>query len=338
MIATDQPSAVSHLLVEANGLRMHVAEQGAGPVVLLCHGFPETWYAWRHQLPALAAAGFRAVAPDLRGYGDTGGPDGPGAAGQYTLSHLLGDLVALLDALGVPQAVVVGNDWGATLAWHAARVRPDRFRAVTALGVPFLDRPPVPPTTLFPQTAEALFYTLYFQTPGEAEAEFERDVAATLRKVLFTASGDAGPRAPEPGGDATPNPFGMVSRRGGLLAPLPDPPALPVWLSAADLDVYARAFTRSGFGGGLNYYRNLDRNWELDAALAGLPVTVPALYVAGARDPGLAIPGMQELIAGMPRLVPRLARTETLPDCGHWVPQERPAEVNAALLQFLREL
>jgi pimeloyl-ACP methyl ester carboxylesterase len=204
--------------------------------------------------------------------------------------------------------------------------------------VPFLGRPPERPTALFPQTADALFYALYFQTPGAAEAEFERDVAATLRKVLFAASGDAGPRAPEAGGDATPNPFGMVSRRDGLLAPLPDPRALPAWLSAADLDVYARAFARSGFGGGLNYYRNLDRNWELDAALVGLPVTVPALYVAGERDPGLAIPGMRELIAGMPRLVPRLARTVTLPGCGHWAPQERPAEVNAALRRFLREL
>ena len=233
---------------------------------------------------------------------------------------------------------MVGNDWGASLAWHAARVRPDRFRAVAALGVPFLGRSPAPPTTLFPQTADALFYTLYFQTPGAAEAELERDIATTLRKVYWAASGDAGPRAPEAGGEATPNPFGLVSRRGGLLASLPDPPALPAWLAAADLDVYARAFARSGFGGGLHYYRNLDRDWELDAALAGLPVTVPALYVAGARDPGLAIPGMRALIAGMPELVPRLAPTVTLPECGHWMPQERPEAVHAALIQFSSEL
>jgi pimeloyl-ACP methyl ester carboxylesterase len=315
-----------------NGLRMQFLEQGEGPAVLLCHGFPETSYAWRQQLPALAAAGFRALAPDLRGYGGTTQPTG---RDQYTLLQLVGDLVGLLDALGVAQAVVVGNDWGATVAWHAALLRPDRFRAVVALSVPMMGQPPVAPTSIFPQTAEALHYTLYFQPPGLAEAEFEADVRQTLRKLLFAASGEAGPRQP---GDDTPNPFGMVSRQRGLLAPLPDPATLPSWLTEADLDVYTAAFTASGFAGGLNYYRNLDRNRELLAPFQGLPVAVPALFLIGQRDVGLSIPGMREIIAAMPSLVPQLRPVVELPAAGHWLQQERPAEVNAALLAFLQSL
>ncbi|RYG61909.1 alpha/beta hydrolase, partial [bacterium] len=198
--------------IETSSLRLNFVEQGEGPLVLLCHGFPETSYSWRHQLSALAEAGFRAVAPDLRGYGATQRSE---EIDSYTLFHLVGDMVSLLDALGVEKAVIVGNDWGATLAWQAALMRPDRFHAVAAFGVPMMGQPPVPPTQIFPQTEDALFYTLYFQAPGVAEAEFERDVRLTLRKLLFAASGDAGPREEA----ATPNPFSMVSRREGLLAP-----------------------------------------------------------------------------------------------------------------------
>jgi pimeloyl-ACP methyl ester carboxylesterase len=318
--------------IEAQGLRMHLREQGQGPAVLLCHGFPETSYAWRHQLPALAAAGFRAIAPDLRGYGGT---DSPAGIDQYNLLQLVGDLVSLLDALGVDQAVVVGNDWGATVAWHAALLRPDRFRAVVALSVPMMGQPPVAPTSIFPQTEQALLYPLYFQQPGLAEAEFEPQVRQTLRKMLFAASGEAGPRQP---GDATPNPFGMVSRQQGLLAPLPDPATLPSWLTEADLDTYTAAFTTSGFAGGLNYYRNLDRNRELLAPFQGMPVQAPALFLIGQRDVGLSIPGMREIIAAMPGLVPQLRPVIEVPEAGHWLQQERPAEVNAALVAFLQSL
>jgi pimeloyl-ACP methyl ester carboxylesterase len=321
-----------HRTIEVQGLRMHLREQGEGPAVILCHGFPETSYAWRHQLPALAAAGFHAVAPDLRGYGGTASPQG---REQYTLLHLVGDLVGLLDALGVEQAVVVGNDWGATVAWHAALLRPDRFRAVVALSVPMMGQPPVAPTSLFPQTDEALLYTLYFQLPDLAEAEFEAHVRQTLRKILFAAAGEAGPRQP---GDHTPNPFGMVSRQQGLLASLPDPLTLPGWLTEADLDTYTAAFTASGFAGGLNYYRNLDRNRELLAPFQGLPVQVPALFLIGQRDVGLSIPGMRDIIAAMPGLVPQLRPVIEVPGAGHWLQQERPAAVNAALVAFLQSL
>lgn len=166
--------------VETNGIKLHVAEQGQGPLVLLCHGFPETSHAWRHQLPALAAAGFRAVAPDLRGYGKS---DAPRDVAAYAVMDVLGDLVALVKALGERQAVVVGGDWGATLAWHAALVRPDVFRAVAALGVPMMGRAPMAPSRLFPQTDEAWFYTHYFTEPDTAERELQRDVTVTLRKI-----------------------------------------------------------------------------------------------------------------------------------------------------------
>ncbi|QGZ39897.1 pimeloyl-ACP methyl ester carboxylesterase [Pseudoduganella flava] len=307
--------------IDANGLRFAVAEQGTGPLVLLCHGFPETSYAWRHQIGALAAAGYRAVAPDLRGYGGT---DRPADPQQYTVWHLVGDLVGILDALGETQAVVVGNDWGATVAWHAALLRPDRFRAVVGIGVPMMGRAPRAPSLLFPRTEEALFYTLYFQQSGVAERELEADVPATLRKILFAGTGEGGL-----------NPFGMVDRAAGMLAPLPD--ALPAWLTQHDLDTFAQSFAASGFRGPLNYYRNLDRNWELQGALEGLRVTVPALYLAGERDPGLAMPGMRAIVDAMPALVPDLRGSVMLP-CGHWVPQEAPALVNEALLGFLREL
>lgn len=318
--------------VEVNGLRMRIAEQGKGPLVLLCHGFPETAYSWRHQVAALAAANYRVVAPDLRGFGGT---DGPADADQYSIMHLVADMVGLLDGLGEEKAAIVGNDWGATLAWQAALLRPDRFHAVAAFGVPMMGQPPVPPTRIFPQTDDALFYTLYFQQPGVAEAEFERDIGLTLRKILFAASGDAGARLE---GDGTPNPFAMVSRDKGLLAPLPAPDALPSWLSTTDLDAYVADFQASGFRGGLNLYRNLDRNWEMQHAFSGLKVAVPALFLVGERDVGLQIPGMRDIISAMPALVPQLRQPIYLEGCGHWPSQERPELVSEALLSFLKSL
>jgi pimeloyl-ACP methyl ester carboxylesterase len=313
---------------------VHVAEQGSGPLVLLLHGFPESWYSWRHQLPALAAAGYRAVAPDQRGYGQTDRPD---HVDQYTLLHLVGDAVGLLDALGVETAVVVGHDWGAPVAWHAALLRPDRFRAVVGLSVPHRPRGSTRPTPAMPQTEDALFYQLYFQTPGVAEAEFERDVRSTMRRVLYAASGDApagsGPWSARPG-----EPVGMVSRRGGFLDLMPDPPVLPPWLTEADVDFLAGEFGRTGFGGGLNWYRNIDRSWELLAPFAGARVAVPALYVAGERDLVVAFRGMDRLIPNLARFVPQLRRTVMLPGCGHWTQQERPGEVNDAVIEFLQEL
>ena len=323
-------SGITHRFVDVNGIRMHIAEQGAGTPVVLCHGFPESWYSWRHQLTALADAGFHAIAPDMRGYGQTDRPD---AIDQYTLLHLVGDMVGLLDALGADSAVIAGHDWGAPVAWHAALLRPDRFRAVIGLSVPFRPRGRTRPSTGMPQTDDARFYQLYFQEPGVAEAEFERDARASIRRVLYSLSGDVPAGAAAIAGADT---VGMVPRRGGFLTGMADPSTLPPWLTGADIDFYAGEFTRAGFRGGLNWYRNIDRNWELLAPFAGALVTAPALYVAGDRDLVVSFPGMDQLIPALTRFVPNLKKTLILPGCGHWTQQERPEEVNAAMVEFLK--
>jgi pimeloyl-ACP methyl ester carboxylesterase len=322
---------IQHRTIEANGIRMHLAEEGSGPLVVLCHGFPESWYSWRHQLPALAAAGFHAVAPDMRGYGAT---DAPEEIGRYTLLHLVGDVIGTLDALGAETAVVVGHDWGAPVAWHAALLRPDRFRGVVGLSVPYRPRGTAPPTSLMPQTDDAMFYQLYFQAPGIAEAELARDVRGTIRRLLYSFSGEGFPSV------SARSPFGgaMVAKRGGVLDGTVAPDVLPGWISEADIDVFAGEFAHTGFRGGLNWYRNIDRNWELLASYADARVTVPALYVAGDRDLVVAFPGMDQLIANLSRFVPDLRGTSILPGCGHWTQQERPGEVTDAILSFLKKL
>jgi pimeloyl-ACP methyl ester carboxylesterase len=322
---------ITQRFIDTNGIRMHVAEAGEGPLVVLCHGFPESWYSWRHQLVALAETGFHAVAPDQRGYGQT---DKPEAIEQYTLLHLVGDVVGLLDALGAPTAVIAGHDWGAPVAWHAALLRPDRFRGVIGLSVPYRPRGGTRPTTVMPETPDAIFYQLYFQQPGVAEAELERDPRDTIRRVLFWGSGDS-PRPPRPVGSGD---VGMVPRNGGFLGTRQAPATLPAWLAEADVEFYAGEFARAGFRGGLNWYRNIDRNWELLAAWTGAQVTVPTLYIAGERDLVLAFRGMDRLLPALKTFIPRLQETIILPDCGHWTQQERPAEVNAAMLGFLTGL
>ena len=311
----------AHRTVQANGIRIHFVEQGSGPLVLLCHGFPESWYSWRHQLDALAGAGYRAVAPDMRGYGQT---DRPASPESYTIPHLVGDLVGLLDALEAPSCVVVGHDWGAPVAWNAALMRPDRFRAVAALSVPYSPRGGTPPTALMRRDAgRNFFYMLYFQEPGVAEAEVERDVAATLRAVYYSVSGE---------GDAQRRgrSFPKSSR---WLDTLLQPERLPGWLTQADFDFYVAEFTRTGFTGGLNWYRAIDRSWELLAPFHHARISVPALYVAGAEDPVLRM--YRAAADSLGRTVPKLTESVILPGCGHWTQQERPAEVNAALLRFL---
>ncbi|MCX7361118.1 MAG: alpha/beta hydrolase [Alphaproteobacteria bacterium] len=329
-------SQLTQRMIETNGTRLNVAEQGEGPVVLLCHGFPESWYSWRHQLGALAAAGFHAVAPDMRGYGRS---DAPEAIDQYTLFHLVGDMVGLLDALGARTAVIVGHDLGARVAWQAAQMRPDRFRAVVGLSVPFYPRGKVRPTSAMPRSDSAQFYQLYFQEPGPADSEFARDPRLTLRSMLFGASGEgtAAARAAASSGGAPPS-LGMVPKGSGFLRGPGAPAALPAWITEGDVDFYATEFRRTGFTGALNWYRNVDRNWELQGSLQGAAVTVPALYLAGDRDFVAIAPGMDQLLANLKRFVPALRPIEMLPGCGHWTQQERPGEVNAALIDFIRSL
>ena len=317
---------VRHRQVESNGLSVHVAERGAGPLVVLLHGFPESWYSWRHQIAALADAGFHVVAPDQRGYGRTDRPDD---AGRYTLLDLVGDVVGLIDALGEQRAMVVGHDWGAPVAWHTALLRPDRVAGVAGLSVPFTPRTPVSPMQLWREAYGDRFYQVYFQAPGVAEAELEADVAETMRRLLIGASGDRPPNGGHLGA-------GVLPDGGGFLDVLRATDDLPAWLTPEDLDVYVAEFTRTGFTGGLNWYRNQDRNWELLAPWQGAVVAPPALYIAGTRDPVVDFPGMDRLLPGLAAFAPALRETVMLEGCGHWTQQERPDEVSERLVAFCR--
>jgi pimeloyl-ACP methyl ester carboxylesterase len=309
--------------VDAGGLRTHIAEQGDGELVVLLHGFPETSYSWRHQFDELAAAGYHVVAPDLRGFGRT---ERPADVGRYTMLELVGDVVALIDALGERQAVVVGHDMGSLLAWYTAMLRPDRVRAVAGIGV--LPWPPAAPSPLVVgrQMFGDGFYHLYFQEPGVADAELALDPTRTLRQMLYSGSAD-GPRGPL-----------VVPPGGGFLDTGTDPEVLPSWLTEDDVAAYVADFSVSGFTGGLNWYRNLDRNQELLKAWRGAAITQPALYIAGELDPVADVTraaGMRDQPGG---LLPNLRSIVEIPNCGHWTQQERPAEVNAALLEFLKSL
>jgi pimeloyl-ACP methyl ester carboxylesterase len=318
---------VKHRMIQTNGIRLHVAEQGEGQLVILCHGFPECWYSWRHQLGALAKAGFHAVAPDLRGYGRS---DRPEEVEKYTILHDIGDTVGLVDALGAKQAVIAGHDIGAAIAWQAALLRPDRFKGVIAMSPPFRPRAfgasSAPPTTLMPRNENAVFYQLFLQTP-EAEAGLGRDLRRTFRSQFYALSGD---RPPSEGGGFA---GGMMPRTGRLL---PDPPSLPPWITESDINVYVDAFTRSGFRGPLAWWRNIDRGWELLAAFDGMTVTIPALYMAGERD--FVVGAFQQAISQQSVLVPKLRPAIMLPGCGHWTQQERASDVSAAMIDFLRQL
>lgn len=308
--------------VQANGLRMHLLEEGTGPLVLLLHGFPELSATWRHQLRALAGAGYRVVAPDQRGYGLT---DRPEREDAYSMLHLVGDVIGLLDALDQPQAVVVGHDWGAPVAWNAALLRPDRVRAVAGLSMPPTVRAPLAPTQRMRHVFGEGFYQLYFQQPGVAEREFEADVRSALRRLMHAAAGDTPPEHRL-----------QVVLKGKFFDGLPDPGAAPAWLGEDQLDALTAAFTHSGFRGGLNWYRNLDRNWEQSAAFIGLTIRQPALFVMGDADPTYV--AARRAIDAMPQTVPGLRRSLIIPGGGHWIGEERPDEINAVLIEFLAGL
>ena len=314
--------AITQRRVATNGIALNIAEAGNGPLVLLLHGFPESWYSWRHQFEPLAAAGYHVVAPDMRGYGKSDRPFAIEAYNQYTVVN---DIAGLIPALGYDTAVVIGHDWGAPTAWASALHHPDRVTAVGALSVPFSPRPATPPmATMRAVFKDTFFYQLYFQTAGVAEAEFERDLRVALRKFLYLGSGEADlsgvqPKAPD----------------ADLLSDLPDPAQLPEWLSEADLDFYVGEFTRSGMRGPLNYYRNHDLTWALTA---GAPQTIaqPAMFVAGAKDGVILMAA--EALKQLPTRVPNLLINELIPGIGHWTQQEAPARVNDALLDFLRQV
>ncbi|WMT71210.1 alpha/beta hydrolase [Bradyrhizobium sp. Ash2021] len=305
--------------LSANGIELFVLEQGEGPLVVLCHGWPELSYSWRHQIPALAEAGFHVVAPDMRGFGRTSAPADTGA---YSIFDTVGDMVALVAALGEKQAVIIGHDWGAPVAWHAAMFRPEIFTRVAGLSVPPPLRGRGRPLDSLREGGITNFYWQYFQAPGVAEAEFERDIAQTMRMVLGRGVSD-------------PNSL-FIDEGKGFLGNLRADLPLPHWLDETDIAYFAEAYTKSGFRGGLNWYRNLDRNWELTAPWQGAQIHQPSLFIAGSKDS--VVTGLigAKRIGDMERVLPNLRKKLILEGAGHWVQQERPDEVNAALIAFLK--
>jgi pimeloyl-ACP methyl ester carboxylesterase len=316
---------LKHGFANTNGIKMHYVEAGSGPLVVLCHGWPESWYSWRHQLQALADAGYRAVAPDQRGYGQT---DKPEAIEAYNILNLTGDIVGLVNTLGEERAVIVGHDWGAPVAWNCALMRTDMFRGLGLLSVPYMARSPVRPAVMFKAiTQQKNFYQEYFQEPGKVEKELEADVRKTMLGALYCASGDAAPEQR----------FKFLFEKNQrFVDTFVVPDKLPPWLTEADLDFFVSEFKRAGFRGGINWYRNMDRNWELTPFLDGAKIIRPTVFAAGDRDVvmEMASEGYQNLGSH----VANLFRKHLIPGAGHWIQQERPNEINQLLLDFLGSL
>ncbi|MEU3326998.1 alpha/beta hydrolase [Streptomyces albus] len=315
----------THRLVPSPAGRIHLVEQGSGRLVLLVHGFPESWYSWRHQLPALASAGYRAVALDVRGYGRSSKPADPAA---YRMLDLVEDNVAVVRALGEESAVIVGHDWGATIAADSGLVRPDVFRAVGMLSVPYAPHGGPRPGEMFAKMGgEEEFYVSYFQQPGRAEAEIEPDVRGWLAGFYAALSADTmpGPNEPDPH---------FVTRGGTLRERFPA--GRPAWLAEVDFDVYAGEFERTGLTGALNRYRNMDRDWEDLARFAGEPLTVPSFFAGGTRDASTT--WLSDAIDAYPTTLPALHGSHLLEGCGHWIQQERPEEINRLLTEWLGAL
>jgi pimeloyl-ACP methyl ester carboxylesterase len=312
-------------LVDTNGVRLRVIEAGdpGAPLVVLAHGFPELAYSWRHQIPVLADAGYHVLAPDQRGYGGSSCPD---AIEAYNIHELTADLVGLLDDVGAERAVWVGHDWGAIVLWNMPLLHPDRVAAVAALSVPPLPRPRKPPMEAFRRIfGENYFYMLYFQEPGVADAELNGDPARTLRRMMGGGQASGEESAARLMG--APGAEGFIDR-------IPEPDGLPDWLSQDELNHYISEFSRTGFTGGLNWYRNMDRNWETTPQLEGAMITVPSLFIGGTADPVLAFTRTDR--AGQVLTGPY--QKVMIDGAGHWLQQERPDEVNAILLDFLNGL
>ena len=290
-----------------DGIELWVVDEGPrdGPLVVLIHGFPELGYSWRHQIPALTGAGYRVLVPDVRGFGRS---DAPPEIADYAITEHVADVVALIDHAGADAAVVVGHDWGADIAWKTAWLRPERVRAVAGLSVPFVPRAGAPPVELMRQGFGEDFYIVWFQEPGVAEAALERDVRRTL---------------------ATTRVWGP-----GWAADDDEDPPTPPFMTDDELAVYVEAFERTGFRGGLNLYRNIDRNWRATEPLAERRIDQPALFLTGERDP------VQRFMPAeaMDGWVTDLRASIVVPGAGHWVNQEAPEKVNAALLDFLAEV
>ena len=314
---------IKNRFVDVNGIRMHITEAGEGPLVLFLHGFPESSHSWRHQLIGLAEAGYHAVAPDQRGYPNT---ERPPSVDDYTIHHLVGDAVGLIGALGAANAVVVGHDWGSPVAWNTALCRPDLVRGVVSLSVPFQPRGDIKPLDGVRAAFGDNFYQIYFQEPGVAEQELEGDTANMFRRMFYWYSGDA------------PEVQNLIVDDKGMTGSLPIPEVLPSWLSEEDIAAYTNDFAKDGFTGALNWYRNIDRNWELSTPWAGARITTPAMFLGGDRDPVVNWFDPSTLELAMAPAVENLASYGLIEGAGHWIQQERPEETNAALIAFAKSV
>ena len=320
-------AGVTFRFIESNGIKMRIAEAGTGPLVLLAHGWPESWYSWRHQMTMLADAGYHAVAPDMRGYGET---DKPAAVDDYDVNHVAGDLVGILDALGEETAILVGHDWGAIVAWTTVLLHPSRFTALIAMSVPYGGRVAQSPMESWQEAfGENFFYILYHNEPGGiAEAEYDADPRGLISRLYLS------PNSPR----VQPAITDPLRSAGGWIGRLGAPMGLPDWLLQEDLDYVVSQFENSGFRGGMNYYRNFHRNWEITEHLQGAKIKIPVLFIAGSRDMVIAGAEKESLTATISRATEDLRDVVLIPEIGHWVQQEAPKEVNQAISDFLTEI
>lgn len=314
--------------IKTNGITMRIAEMGdEGPLVLMAHGWPESWYSWRHQIPALARAGYRVVAPDMRGYGKTGAP---ADVSSYDITTLAADMTGVLDALGEEKATMVGHDWGAIVAAHSVLLHPNRFSSLIIMSVPHRGRGPSSPIpAMKTRTGDNFFYMLYHnEAGGVAEAEYDSDPRGILSRLYLSPDS---PRE-EP---AVTNPLRSA---GGWIPRLGAAKGLPDWLEQQDLDYLVGQFEASGFRGGVNYYRNIGRNWETTEQLVGSSIEVPTLFIAGEKDIVIGGATKPMLEAAMATAIPNLHDVILVPEVGHWIQQEAPQETNRAMIDFLDSL
>lgn len=318
---------ISFRFIETNGIRMRLATAGdSGPLVIMAHGWPESWYSWRHQIQAVAEAGYRVVAPDMRGYGAT---DAPPNVEDYDIVTLAADMVGIVDAYGEEQAIIMGHDWGSIVAWNTVLLHPERFSALVAMSVPYSGRAQQSPLESWRAAyGDNFYYILYHQEPGVAEAEYDADPYGLLSRLYLSPDS---PREPAQITDRHRSAGGWIGRLGA-------PQGLPDWLTQSDLNYFVGQFSEAGFRGGVNYYRNFHRNWEITPQLATARVTVPTLFIAGENDVVIAGASQGRLQGAMNRVVDDLRDVVILPEAGHWIQQELPEETNAAVLDFLRSL
>lgn len=321
---------VSFRFIESNGITMRIAEMGnSGPLLLLAHGWPESWYSWRHQIVSLANAGYRVVAPDMRGFGET---EAPADVDDYDVIHTSADLVGVLDALGEETAVLVGHDWGAIIAWQTVLLYPTRFTALINMSVPYRGRSAVSPMDRMRQSAGDNFhYIVYHNEPGGlAEAEYDanpRGLISNLYLAIAANSETEPPKVTDP-----------LRSAGGWIDRLGEPTRLPDWFTEKDLNYIVSQFEKAGFRGGVNYYRNFHRNWEITEHLTDAKISIPTLFIAGEEDFVIGGSSKEQLTASMGRVVEDLRNVVLIPNAGHWVQQEAPVETTAAMLDFLNSL